>query len=214
MAYTCDTCSYHTDRRSLFLRHKRAHAQPKYVCTECVTMCTTSTKYAQHCAAAHGNKLPFKCQKCSKSYASLSGLATHTTHVHSPHRYICTECDFTASVRSRITQHVSRKHITQEHKCLECSYIAQTKQNLQRHQLIHREPTYACDMCDYKAKQPQGLLQHRLFHFKPVPTGTTPRVERFLWCLLVIVGKGNELLGCGSQHLRQLDRWHAVVYRQ
>ena len=81
--YACEDCSYATDRKSSFDRHRRKHTGDK----------------------------PFGCKYCTFRSARKSAVTRHIRAVHKGDKpFGCTYCTFRSAWRSAVTAHIRRKH--------------------------------------------------------------------------------------------------------
>ncbi|XP_049765939.1 zinc finger protein 761-like isoform X5 [Schistocerca cancellata] len=104
-SHVCPVCDAHVKQRNAFLEHMRSHTGDR----------------------------PFRCDKCSASFACSARLTVHQKSVHGPRTY----------------------------QCSTCSKAFQTKHHLERHQVIHtKKRPFKCPYCSYSCNAQGNMIKH------------------------------------------------------
>ena len=84
-------------------------------------------------------KYEFKCESCSKSYASKVGLSEHTKINHSGEKpYQCTECKKAFVLPRYLRMHKIATHTKERFKCHLCGSMYKHMTSLKKHMKAHQ----------------------------------------------------------------------------
>ena len=85
--YSCDQCSYTSERKGNLKTHMLVHSNEKpFACEQCDLSYTTSLALKTH-MLKHSGERPFICTQCDTSFTTAGKLNRHTrTHAEERHR--------------------------------------------------------------------------------------------------------------------------------
>ncbi|XP_058830507.1 transcription factor grauzone-like isoform X2 [Topomyia yanbarensis] len=160
-------CNKKLFRRCRLLDHISKHLDPgTFHCAICDRNYSCKDSLELHNMHQHltEDKKPFKCSKCSKSFAKDYQLTCHMVlHV----KVECPECGKILSNRITLKDHMSKMHIDPDQKrlvCDTCGKEFRSKQPFQRHVLLHKgidqNSRQQCQLCKRWFVNKLGLKQH------------------------------------------------------
>ena len=157
-------------------------------CAYCYKYFVNSTRRKDHEKTEHTVHLkPFKCDECSRSFASLVGLNHHQRiHSDAPMEYICDTCKQTFTAERTLKRHIESVHVSRTKERLFCDICEKSftrADNLTRHiREAHKEPSvnteylrqlarpFECEHCGSRFKRKQKLDEHIVSsHYQNVP---------------------------------------------
>ena len=137
----------------------------KLSCQTCHKRFSTPNALCKH-SYLHKNNL-HQCNKCTKSYAFASQLASHKISHRSIGTYQCMQCQTYCKNKSDLTKHV-RVHDGKAHSCNICNdYESPDIWNLRAHKLS-KHSKRKCYTCEYCAEKFHHFNQ-RSRHYKKCP---------------------------------------------
>ncbi|KAM8713808.1 hypothetical protein ACLKA7_014038 [Drosophila subpalustris] len=177
-------------------------------CPECEKKFTRNFQLKLHMNSVHGlgDGPSYRCDVCSKTFASRHSLRYHETSSHSTFRpFACEICDRRFVLRTQLSSH-ARMHTGQTKPrifhCNVCSKTWPTMSDLRTHMRSHdpdmSKRPYKCDKCD-KAFFTRGhLSSHHLVH-----TGEKPYACNY--CVKSYQSVGNLNNHMARQHANILE---------
>lgn len=144
-AFKCEYCGKSYAIKYTFDQHVKTHTEGRPKCPECGATFASAFSLFRHRAKSHNlehNYTTHSCDKCDKTFFSISELTLHQQ------------------------RHSSKK----DHKCPECNKAFSVKGNLRIHMRTHaKEKLYKCDICDNSFSHPYSLVSHRRIHTNEFP---------------------------------------------
>ncbi|XP_049790776.1 zinc finger protein 595-like isoform X1 [Schistocerca nitens] len=133
--HVCEECGFTTCRAAYLQVHIRTVHLGNYnshVCPVCDAHVKQRNAFLEHMRSHTGDR-PFRCDKCSASFACSARLTVHQKSVHGPRTY----------------------------QCSTCSKAFQTKHHLERHQVIHtKKRPFKCPYCSYSCNAQGNMIKH------------------------------------------------------
>ncbi|CAO1334233.1 unnamed protein product [Diamesa serratosioi] len=132
--YVCHICGKNFKHYSVYLYHKRRHHEKKfdYQCQDCGHKFISQTDLTVH-IRSHTGERPFKCEFCSKTFASKHTYRFHQ-NVHTPKSYECKECKMSFPSVDKRKRHIEATHPKQRpYYCMYCRKHFKASQNLELH---------------------------------------------------------------------------------
>jgi len=176
-AFSCDICgkNYTTTQGKIahLRRNPGPHVQPKQKqkqkldlqlpCPICFKVLKTKNSLNWHIKTAHDEegRTKFKCDKCTRGFASHGKLRQHLL-VHSDERnFVCPTC----GKKFRSPQYLSRHNKIhtgiKPYKCSFCGKGFINPDKVRRHELIHTGVMdFSCSACGKKFNQKGNLVTH------------------------------------------------------
>ncbi|KAJ0184220.1 hypothetical protein K1T71_000643 [Dendrolimus kikuchii] len=166
-SYSCDTCSYTTNKRTVIQRHVRSHTMnQQHACHECGKLFKTIDSLRIH-ASRHERTRCYECDKCEKAFSYPCLLRKHATNSHHSDKHYCVECDVTFKSFESLRLHFKRakKHRDEssyKHKCPHCPEVFFTSSSLSAHLTsVHGEAKrHGCGECPKWFSSKEALRSH------------------------------------------------------
>lgn len=143
--FRCEYCGKSYAIKYTFDQHVKTHTEGRPKCPECGSTFASAFSLFRHRAKSHNlehNYTTHNCDKCDKTFFSVSELTLHQQ------------------------RHSSKK----DHECPECKKAFSVKGNLRIHMRTHaKEKLYKCDICENSFSHPYSLVSHRRIHTNEFP---------------------------------------------
>lgn len=143
--FRCDNCGKLYATKYTYQQHMKTHTEGRPKCPECGSTFASAFSLFRHRAKNHNLEHNYQthcCDKCDKSFFSISELKLHQQ------------------------RHSSSK----EFKCEICHKAFSVKGNLKIHMRTHaKEKLYKCDICENTFSHPYSLVSHRRIHTNDFP---------------------------------------------
>ncbi|GBG33980.1 Zinc finger protein 586 [Hondaea fermentalgiana] len=130
-------------------------------------------------ASAQNSAKPFSCTKCTRSFATNSGLESHILNVHINKKvYECPQCSKKFSANGSLKRHVETVHNRKrDFQCLRCGKLFALKHHLKNHMItVHHEKNV--DLSNVKPitrRQTPSPQHHQLSsHASPPAPSSSP----------------------------------------
>ncbi|KAJ0169677.1 hypothetical protein K1T71_014862 [Dendrolimus kikuchii] len=153
--YSCDTCSYTTNKRTVIQRHVRSHTMnQQHACHECGKLFKTIDSLRIH-ASRHERTRCYECDKCEKAFSYPCLLRKHATNSHHS----------TSTTALRLHFKRAKKHRDEssyKHKCPHCPEMFFTSSSLSAHLTsVHGEAKlHGCGECPKWFSSKEALRSH------------------------------------------------------
>ncbi|XP_033210155.1 zinc finger protein 85-like [Belonocnema kinseyi] len=171
--HKCDICPRSYIWPNDLTRHKRTgHGSvvPQFFYDSCEYKTNMKRNLLKHIASSHLkiSKSRHNCDKCSRSYNTISTLNRHKRLEHAiviP-QFDCDWCEYKTERKEDLSKHIISRHLqTSEtrHSCDKCSRSYKWPYGLNRHKLLEHAavmPQFTCDICYFKAKHKYVLSNH------------------------------------------------------
>lgn len=177
--------------RTVHMQEKHSPSSgPLYLCYVCGSMVRY---YSSHLYMTHKGrkelqeKVPAKCELCTKEYPNSFRLKQHTKAVHKSSGCVCSICGNTVKTKIRLNKHMQEVHFqTDKYSCLYCDKKSGNAYNMRVHMRTHTgELPFACPDCHLQFSHRVTMKQHRLqvhhvdmFQRPPPSTLDTPPIRR------------------------------------
>ncbi|KAG7187978.1 hypothetical protein KM043_013934 [Ampulex compressa] len=164
--YQCTKCPLSiSNLHNLKRHHERVHGtHGKLTCKECNLTFSKKHQLATH-AAKHSPSLLHKCDKCKKSFTSITKYKTHyRTHEKPKRTYSCKEpqCEEIFDKWTLFCSHMKTKHVI-DYKCNNCSRVFLSKSHLRIHMQVHEEGRSVLE-CPFEKCYRTYLFKRNLDH--------------------------------------------------
>ena len=170
------------DKNNAWKQEKEIKFDDDTTCSYCYKLFCDSSKRKYHEKTEHIlSEKPFKCDQCSKSYASRIGLTHHQRqHMEDPTMYSCEKCKKSFTSEISLKRHVDSIHNPNNKAktiCEKCGKPFSRADLLKRHLLeVHKESSvsthytcqlvrpFKCDYCGESFKRKEKLETHARVH--------------------------------------------------
>ncbi|CAL4119811.1 unnamed protein product, partial [Meganyctiphanes norvegica] len=147
-------------QRSTILKKKRYCAR-KHKCD----LCTKSFRYHENLVAHKlwhdGDKKPYKCTECGKTFMTSSGFKIHSTKHSDNKPFTCEICAKSFVLKWLLKTHMITHSSEKPYVCEICGKAFLQKGNLKSHMYCHKaEKSFACTMCSVKCARKHTLQLH------------------------------------------------------
>ncbi|XP_028041820.1 oocyte zinc finger protein XlCOF6-like [Bombyx mandarina] len=166
--YKCKVCGYvRSSRQHLLEHHSTAHtdAAPGYTCHTCRYTTNKRTVMQRH-VKTHLPSERHACHQCGKLFKTIDSLRVHAVRHDKSRRYQCSECEKAFIYPSLLHKHVQAVHERDDYYCVECDVKFKSPETLRLHfkkAKKHRDFSsyrYQCPNCDARFVSPSALAVH------------------------------------------------------
>ena len=110
----------------------------------------------------HSNEKPHACDLCSKKFKTIHELNYHKFTHSDKLPFPCDECDSTFALKFRLKKHKELVHRQiRAYKCDECEKSFKTNTDLVHHKNWHLGLKFHCNVCAKEFTRPEGLEKHK-----------------------------------------------------
>ncbi|KAJ9593316.1 hypothetical protein L9F63_015136, partial [Diploptera punctata] len=199
--FSCSYCDKTFKYKTAMKIHERSHTEmiaEKIVCEYCGKSFRGKKTLREHYLANHSEVKPYKCDKCDKTYGSMTSLDIHKATHSNETPFLCDLCGKSFKHVSNLRSH-KRSHMNESDKnkqvCDVCGKGFRSRFHLSEHMNVHtgRRP-YACNVCGKHFHKKIQLRQHGSAH-----SGVQP--FKCNLCGVRFNRRGNM-----TQHLKRHDR--------
>lgn len=166
--FKCEHCGKHYAIKYTYEQHVKTHIEGRPKCPECGSTFASAFSLFRHRAKNHNlehNYQVHNCDKCEKSFFSVSELKLHQLRHSSEKGYKCSECEKEFSVKGNLRIHM-RTHAKEKlYKCDICSNSFSHPYSLISHRRIHtNDYPFKCVQCDKSYRSKHQLTSHMNVH--------------------------------------------------
>ncbi|XP_073831431.1 uncharacterized protein [Musca autumnalis] len=144
---------------------KKEALDKSYTCNYCTSAYTNVGGLAQHMSKKHPEIVPFKCDKCSKTFVVEEHLKIHTNRHMGIKNFQCELCDKSFSFKFAMKQHMRIHTGDLNYLCTLCGKKFYRPSNLRQHMQRHGDDKpYSCPHCPKRFKCPSDRYIHLMSH--------------------------------------------------
>ena len=138
---------------------KRYKRKRKFKCPSCQQVENSVAKMNTHYRTTHGQ---LSCQTCQRLFNTPSALRKHSyIHKNNPHR--CNKCPKSYAFASQLASHKISHRSVGTYQCMKCKTYCKNKSDLTKHVRVHDGKLHVCTICnDYESPDIRNLRAHKL----------------------------------------------------
>jgi len=172
--FTCDICSYTTDKKGNLKRHFKVHETtdpeekvrniPVYICEVCGKELHSKFGHTLHMKSQHEKVFRFTCPTCNKGFNQLYHYKGHLASHHDILSEKCKLCSSTFRYQRSLKDHIQSAHEGAKLKCLiaPCESVFSSHRALREHtRAEHARSRLECDKCEKFFKWRSSLKYHK-----------------------------------------------------
>lgn len=160
----CRKCDVTLPKDELFRHHVRKH--PNLVCEMCGVVVEQTNQMRRH-NERHDDRLPNHCELCGKIYKDQYVLRSHLKLVHEKPltSHECSHCQKRFDRKAHLKRHLKHTHTNlKPFACDLCDYRSSARGDLNKHLLVHSEPSFQCAQCNKCFTHRKSLVLHEKRH--------------------------------------------------
>ncbi|XP_075157518.1 uncharacterized protein LOC142230775 [Haematobia irritans] len=161
------TEKHHQSEKVKIIDMKKDTLDKPHACKYCTSAYTNIGGLAQHMSKKHPEIIPFKCEKCEKTFVVEEHLKIHTNRHLGIKNFKCELCDKSFSFKFAMKQHMRIHTGNLNYLCTICGKKFYRPSNLRQHMQRHGdEKSYSCPNCPKRFKCPSDRYIHLMSHQK------------------------------------------------
>ncbi|XP_003746836.1 zinc finger protein 2 [Galendromus occidentalis] len=160
----CRKCHVVLPGSEFFRHHVRKH--PNLVCLQCGVVVEQTNQMRRH-NERHDSLSPNHCEVCGKIYKDQYILRSHMKLVHGEPLSLheCFHCQKRFDRKAHLIRHLKHTHTDlKPFACDMCDYRSNARGDLNKHLLIHSEPSFRCGQCGKCFTHRKSLVLHEKRH--------------------------------------------------
>ncbi|XP_058974449.1 zinc finger protein 275-like [Musca domestica] len=151
--------------KTRLMEDKKEPLNKSYTCNHCPAAYTNVGGLAQHMSKKHSEIVPFKCDKCNKTFVVEEHLKIHTNRHMGIKNFQCELCDKSFSFKFAMKQHMRIHTGDLNYLCTLCGKKFYRPSNLRQHMQRHGDDKpYSCPHCPKRFKCPSDRYIHLMSH--------------------------------------------------
>ncbi|XP_044761136.1 protein suppressor of hairy wing-like [Coccinella septempunctata] len=169
--FSCEVCKKEFSDEDSLHRHEKSH-ETNYTCY-CGVSFGSRDDLLEHSKKKHGQRKPFTCGECGKSFVFKQGLENHiaTHNADKPHKCNYCEAFFTSPIK--LTRHLTSHAVLRPYPCKFCKRTFLLSHHLTRHMRSHfaarsnnlqQIGQHKCDICSMSFRRKDSLINHSAIH--------------------------------------------------
>ncbi|XP_059223978.1 zinc finger protein 260 [Stomoxys calcitrans] len=151
--------------KSKITKLKKDNVEKPHECKYCPSAYTNVGGLAQHMSKKHPEIVPFKCDRCEKTFVVEEHLKIHTNRHMGIKNFKCELCEKSFSFKFAMKQHMRIHTGDLNYLCTLCGKKFYRPSNLRQHMQRHGdEKPYTCPNCPKRFKCPSDRYIHLMTH--------------------------------------------------
>ncbi|XP_061398306.1 zinc finger protein 271-like [Musca vetustissima] len=147
------------------LDEKKEQLNKSFICNYCPAAYTNVGGLAQHMSKKHPEIVPYKCDKCDRTFVVEEHLKIHTNRHMGIKNFQCELCEKSFSFKFAMKQHMRIHTGDLNYLCTLCGKKFYRPSNLRQHMQRHGDDKpYSCPHCPKRFKCPSDRYIHLMSH--------------------------------------------------
>ncbi|XP_055599468.1 oocyte zinc finger protein XlCOF6-like isoform X2 [Uranotaenia lowii] len=171
-AFVCSICLKGFETKHAYERHRKINKTHQFICLECGAQYASKVNLRQHERSKCGTVATIQCEKCDKTFTTISGLRNHSIQHETSRPYTCDICGRSFRRKGVLKDHMNTVHATEKlFKCTICMESFSSRTIFKSHMNSHtHEKLYQCRHCEKRYLK----ASDRNMHEKQVHLGIRP----------------------------------------